>query len=50
MRARCTRVGLGANGRTSWMRTFEEEEGESRKEPLGERDREVGVSVCPVRE
>ena len=33
----------------SWMIVCEDKEGERRYEPFGERDKEVGVSVCPVR-
>jgi hypothetical protein len=32
------------------MSVCEEKEGERRNEPFGERESEVGVSVCPVRE
>jgi hypothetical protein len=31
------------------MSVCEESEGERRKAPVGERAREVGVSVCPLR-
>lgn len=31
------------------MMVCEENEGERRKDPLGEREREVGVSACPVK-
>ena len=49
MRTRCIRDGDGENGRTSWMIVWDEKEGERRKWPLGERERDVGVSVCPMR-
>ena len=49
LKTRWIRLGEGENGRTSWTMVCEENEGERRYEPFGEREREVGVSVCPVR-
>src|ERR1700730_12221433 len=46
---RCMRDGDGEKGRTSCMMALDEKEGERRYEPFGEREREVGVSVCPER-
>jgi hypothetical protein len=49
-RIRWIRVGEGEKGRTSWIMAWDEKEGERRYEPLGDREREVGVSTCPRRE
>jgi len=42
------RLGEGEKGRTSWIIVCEENEGERRYDPLGERARDVGVSMCPA--
>lgn len=49
MSVRCTLEGEGENGRTSWMMVCDDSEGDRRNEPFGDREREVGVSVCPAK-
>ena len=48
-RIRCTLFGDGEKGRTSQIKVCDEKEGVRRKFPLGDRDKEVGVSVSPNR-